>query len=104
MAAKVISGNGGDPNAKASDFVSLWNSKYGSAIGNGPATSYREAGASDTATPAPNGLLAEMDKRDPSLEMGFGLLANANRAAPQMQMLQPTMRRPQGFTGFNFLG
>jgi len=45
-----------------------------------------------------------MDKPDPSLQMGFGLLANANRAAPQMQMLQPVMRRPQGFTGFNFLG
>jgi hypothetical protein len=103
-AMDVITGNGGDPNAKASDFVNLWNSKYGSAIGNGPATSYKEAGTADTATPAPNGLLAEMDKRDPSLEMGFGLLANSNRPAPQIQMLQPVMRRPQPFTGFNFLG
>jgi len=50
-AANVISGNGGDPNAKASDFVSLWNSKYGSAIGNGPATAYKEAGASDVTPP-----------------------------------------------------
>jgi len=107
-AAKVISGNGGDPNAKASDFVSLWNSKYGSAIGNGPATSYREAGGTATDAPATvpttDGLLSQMDKRDPSLEMGFGLLANANRAAPQTQMLQPFTRRPQPFSGFSFLG
>jgi hypothetical protein len=38
------------------------------------------------------------------MKMAMGLLQSAQTPAPQIQMLQPVMRRPQPFTGFNFLG
>ena len=64
----------------------------------------------DAGTPTPNsspaiGLLANpTNALGNPMQMAMGLLANANRAAPQTQMLQSFIHRPQPFSGFRFLG
>jgi hypothetical protein len=65
----------------------------------------------DAGTPTPdsvpqpynNGMQQTGLLGDP-MKMAMGLLQSAQTPAPQIQMLQPVMRRPQPFTGFNFLG
>jgi hypothetical protein len=113
IATAAIAGNGGDPNGTAGDFVNVWNNKYGNAIGTGPATAYREAGAATapnatpnpTNTPPATGLLTNPTSAlgDP-MKMAMGLLQQGQGQTPQIQMIQNLLRRPQQFSGFNFLG
>jgi hypothetical protein len=115
VATSAIAGNGGDPNGTAGDFVNVWNNKYGSAIGAGPATAFREAGAAPpptatpTATNAPpaTGLLANPTAAlgDP-MKMATGLLQQGQGQTPawESQIQQTPLRRPQPFAGFSFLG
>jgi hypothetical protein len=122
VAVAAIKGNGGDPNGTANDFVNVWNSKYGNAVGTGPATSYQEAGTTDTSTPgnrpgdvanlgqgvqgpSASGLLSNQTATlGNPMQMAMGLLQQPQTPAWEAQVPQAALRRPQPFTGFSFLG
>jgi len=113
IAISAIKGNGGDPNGTAGDFVNLWNSKYGNAVGTGPAASYKEAGTADATTPAPTtpttpttpGLLSNpTNALGNPMQLAMGLLQQPQTPAWEMQTPQTVLRRPQPFSGFSLLG